>query len=419
MSQPISPSVPQPILVAPDASERLIEWLSSRAERPLLVADERTAAAWPLEDELVRAGIAFDRLTLPGEPVANETYVAVVAAALKPNSLPLALGSGTLTDVVRFAAFRAGLEWVSVPTAPSVDGFVSSVAAMTWGGAKISSPASPPAALFSPPSVLASAPRALIAAGVGDILGKFTSVADWKLGALLYGEPFSETRAARTLALAQRVAALAGAVGRGDHEAVRALMDALIESGLIMLEQGDSRPASGSEHHIAHVWEMKLIRQGRPPVLHGAKVGVASIYAARFWRSLGGASPEQVRDWIKGARVPRAEDDEAVIRDGFGTAAASLLESRRIFRPWTETRFDHLMSFAPRHWDEVRAIAAEVPSPQELETWLRACGAPVTPVEIGLAADLDEALTLGPYLRDRFTAARFLTLLGVDLRTFR
>jgi glycerol-1-phosphate dehydrogenase [NAD(P)+] len=411
-------SLPHPLVIADAAADRLSQYLKESGRRPLLVCDERTRAAWPLDEALYAAGV-FEVLVLPGEPVADEAFVARVESVLKPRHLPLALGSGTLTDIVRFAAFRAGLPWVSLPTAPSVDGFVSSVAAMTWGGAKISSPASPPAALFAVPSVLAAAPQALIAAGVGDILGKFTSVADWKLGALLYGEPYSEARAAQTLALAGRVAGLAEAVGRGDRDAVRELMDALIESGLVMLEQGDSRPASGSEHHIAHVWEMKLIREGRPPVLHGAKVGVASLYAARFWKSVADATPEQVRKWTEQASVPTPEEEEAVVRAGFGSAAASLLDSRKSFKPWTAASFGALLRHAAGRWDEIRAIAAEVPSPEQLKAWLVACGGPTTPAELGLAAELDEGLRLGPYLRDRFTVARFLTLLGVDLGSFR
>jgi glycerol-1-phosphate dehydrogenase [NAD(P)+] len=411
-------SLPHPLVIAEDSADRLSDFLRDSGRRPLLVCDERTRAAWPVEDALRASGI-FEVLVLPGEPVADEAFVARVEAVLKPSHLPLALGSGTLTDIVRFAAFRGGLPWVSLPTAPSVDGFVSSVAAMTWGGAKISSPASPPAALFALPSVLAAAPQVLIAAGVGDILGKFTSVADWKLGALLFGEPYSDERASRTLDLAGRVLALAPAVGRGDREAVGRLMDALIESGLVMLEQGDSRPASGSEHHIAHVWEMKLIREGRSPVLHGAKVGVASVYAARFWKRLADTSSEQARVWTQAARAPLPEDDEAVIRAGFGTAAASLIESRRSFRPWTDETFRALLDTAVARWDEVRAIARAVPGPEVLEEALRVCGGPTAPAELGLEAELDEALRLGPYLRDRFTSARLLTLLGVDLASFR
>jgi glycerol-1-phosphate dehydrogenase [NAD(P)+] len=411
--------LPEPLVIAPDAVERLTAYLKSRPEKPLVVSDERTAAAWPLERELTRAGIVFDRLTLPGEPVANERFVDLVAAVLTPRSLPLALGAGTLTDIVRFAAFRAGLSWVSVPTAPSVDGFVSSVAAMTWGGAKISSPASPPAALFASPSVLAEAPRALIAAGVGDILGKFTSVADWRLGALLYQEPYSEERAERTSELARRVAALTASIGRGESAAVGQLMDALIGSGLIMLEQGDSRPASGAEHHIAHVWEMKLLRDGRAPVLHGAKVAVASVYAARMWQYLGRMTADQVHKLTASAVSPRAENEEAVVRGGFGSAADSLIESRRSFRPMTSETFSQLMKTVVSRWDEIRAVAAAVPAPEQIAQWLRDCGGPTVPADIGLTADLDEALVLGPYLRDRFTSARLLTLLGVDLRTFR
>ncbi len=407
--------IPHPIAVDRSAVARLAESLRARAERPLVVADERTHLAWPVDVQLRGYGLNPLVLILPGEPVANEEFVARVAAVLEPGVVPLALGAGTLTDIVRYAAFERGRDWIALPTAPSVDGFVSSVAAMTWGGAKISSPASPPAALFAVPEVLAAAPRPLIAAGAGDILGKFTSVADWRLGALLYGEPYSEERAETTLSLARRVADLAPALGRGDQAAAASLMDALIGSGLVMLEQGDSRPASGSEHHIAHVWEMKLIREGRPPVLHGAKVGVASLYAARLWRLVADTPAERAAEWVRGAVAPSVESDERVIREGFGSAAASLIDSRRRFAVWTPDRFGALMENVVAAWSEVRAIAASVPRPEELASWLRACGAPTTPGELGLADDLDEALRLGPYLRDRLTVARLLTLLGIDV----
>lgn len=417
MAAPTFPR-PDPLIIASDAETQLVRYVQARTLSPLLVCDERTRAAWRLDTVLERAGVRFDILVLPGEPVANELYVDLVSAALRSNLL-VALGSGTITDIVRFAAFRAGLDWVSAPTAPSVDGFVSSVAAMTWGGAKISSPASPPAALFASPDVLAAAPVPLVAAGVGDILGKFTSVADWRLGALLYGEPYSETLAETTLELARTVAGLCPSIGSGNALAVGRLMDALIGSGLVMLEQGDSRPASGTEHHIAHVWEMKLIREHRAPVLHGAKVGVASVYAARMWKFLADATPAQGIQWVRHATVPEPSRDETRIRAGFGTAAGSVMESRRQFHHYSATEFASLMDAVAARWEDVRTIARQVPSAEAMEGWLRACGGPTTPAELGLADDLDEALELGPYLRDRFTAARLLTLLGIDLKSFR
>lgn len=77
------------------------------------------------------------------------------------------------------------------------------------------------------------------------------------------------------------------------------------------------------------------------------------------------------------------------------------------------------MDTVASRWNEIAAIARLVPPPEQLAGWLRDSGGPTAPAEIGLETDLDEALRLGPYLRDRFTAARLLTLLGQDLTRFR
>lgn len=63
------------------------------------------------------------------------------------------------------------------------------------------------------------------------------------------------------------------------------LMYALLLSGLAMQMIGNSRPVSGAEHHISHLWEMNVINE---PVdaLHGEKVSVGLLLCLERYKEI-------------------------------------------------------------------------------------------------------------------------------------
>ena len=164
---------------------------------------------------------------------------------------------------------------MSVPTAASVDGFVSNVAAMTWKGLKKTVPAVPPVAVFADTRIFADAPARLTASGVSDLLGKYICLADWKIAHLLTGEYICdrivelEEKALRTVVSSLRE------IAQGEGNGCEELMYALILSGLAMQMVGNSRPASCAEHHLSHLWEMEVINE-KLDALHGEKVSVGN-----------------------------------------------------------------------------------------------------------------------------------------------
>ena len=137
-----------------------------------------------------------------------------------------------------------------------------------------------PIAIFTDLPTLCAAPRAMIAAGFGDMLGKFTALADWRLGHLVWDEPYGERIAQRTRNAVQGCVNRVEEIGIASEDGVRSLMEGLIESGFCMMEAGYSRPAAGAEHYLSHFCETKLLRENRPAILHGTKVGVACIMSA-------------------------------------------------------------------------------------------------------------------------------------------
>ncbi|MCB0189013.1 MAG: sn-glycerol-1-phosphate dehydrogenase, partial [Caldilineaceae bacterium] len=348
------------------------------------------------------------------KPVADAHHIfhVMLACDAKPRTF-VAVGSGTITDITRFASHRTHAAFLSMPTAPSVDGFTSIGAPLIIDGIKTTVVCQPPRAIFADLAVLANAPRAMIAAGFGDMMGKFTSVADFRLGRLLRGEPFDEEIAQRTAKSAQMCVDHAAEIATASPEGVRHLMDALVESGYCMLDFGDSRPASGTEHHYSHFWEMKLLREGRPPILHGAKVGYGTIRATELYERLGRLSRDELSDLLEAATVPDRAEEIARIEAAYGELAPDIIKTQRYFLEMTEAEFDALKARIWTHWAEIQAIGAALLPSAEFRRLLQLVGGPTTPAALGLRdEEIEQGVNNAHYFRDRFTVRKLWHLLG-------
>lgn len=410
---------PNPVVVANDALDQLVAYCQQHnLSHFLIVADANTDAVLggKVERTLRAAGFDVHKVILRGHEIvadAERTYQVLLALDGAPRTL-IAAGSGTITDITRFVSHRMGRPFLSTPSAPSVDGFASVGAPMLIDGVKISLPTHAPAAIFGDLEVLSHAPRAMIAAGFADILGKFTSVADFRLGHLLRDERYDEAIAQRTFAVAKRCADNAAAIGQATPESIHLLMDALVESGVCILDFGDSASASGSEHHLSHYWEMMLLRQGRPAILHGAKVGVATVMMAELYAQVCRLSRAEAADRLEASALPDRTAELAAIQAAFGAEAEAVARHHSAFLDMSAATYDAIKRRVLAHWDDIQAIAAQVPPPEEIARMLAVVGGPTTPAELGLS-DAEAALALdnGHYLRNRFTIRKLARMLGV------
>jgi len=345
---------PERLVLADGALGEAVRWMADKGwRRVLLVADGNTqeAAGRLLERDLSSAGLAvFATLVQPnpaGDVVADEASIVQVLLDVQRHGADalVAVGAGTLHDIARYAAYTAGKPFVSVPTAPSVDGFTSQGAPLLIRGEKITIPAVGPVALFADTGVLMKAPRALAAAGFGDMLGKATSLFDWRVGHLAAGEPYDGEVAGMTRHALESCLRLAEDVGRGTEAGITGLMRSLIESGIAMLIFGQSHPASGAEHHLSHYWEMAFLRSGRRQLLHGAKVGVACGLVSDLYHDIGRDRPElapllddlpaggRIRELLRAAGAPATPEELGI---GADLVQRGLAEAHRV-RPGRTT----------------------------------------------------------------------------------
>ena len=203
----------------------------------------------------------------------------------------IACGSGTIHDITRIIAHKYNKPFISYPTAPSVDGFASVIAPITTkNGMKISVPAVAPIAIFADIDVLANAPKRLTASGVADILGKYTALADWRVANLLTNEYICDSIIESEYVAVNKVKDSLSELKKDmDNQSLYEkfcfdLIEALIISGLCMQYTGNSRPASGAEHHIAHLFEMNIILSTN--CLHGENVGFGTILCSDLYHRL-------------------------------------------------------------------------------------------------------------------------------------
>lgn len=326
----------------------------------------------------------------------------------------IAVGSGTITDIVRFVSHRTRTAFLSVPTAPSVDGYASGSAPLVTRGYKHNVQCHAPEVIFASTSLLAHAPTAMIAAGFGDVLGKVTAVADWELAHLLVDAPWDPDIAEETRQAYRTVVQHAEAIGSREATAVRTLFDALTSTGDAIRRFGSSEPASGSEHHISHFLEMHHLAEGKPPILHGAKVAMGTVTAAGWYEYLRGLDQSTIA-----ARVVTAPDDELDFREmrGLLGEAGELTAERNAFvSTLTQVKVEAIHKRLTTNWDAIQAIAGQVPPPVELIQLLRAAGGSADPKVLGLdQTELRTAARLSHYTRSRFTVKTLLYVLGISV----
>ena len=270
--------------------------------RIYLVADKNTylAAGARVEAILRENGMLYtshviDRdVVLPDATTLGEIILNAQDIAAKPNifaysllpDLILAVGSGTINDSCRLASFRLNLPYAVVGTAPSMDGYASAGSPFLHDGTMTTVQATTPKYIIGDLDILKDAPWDMMLAGIGDMFGKYTGLLDWELARDYSGEYFCEKIAADVLDATNKCLENGYLLTDRDPVCVKNVMEGFLVTGLGMAFTGNSRPASGSEHIVAHAWELFDVEHGRPPHLHGLEVCEATRLVAIMYKML-------------------------------------------------------------------------------------------------------------------------------------
>ncbi|MBQ9046999.1 MAG: sn-glycerol-1-phosphate dehydrogenase [Solobacterium sp.] len=384
-----------------------------------MIADPNTwkAAGEETARLLREAGIHFEVLVFEEEePVPDERAIGRIFTTLPEGTdLLLGIGGGSINDLCKYVSYKLGLQCMLAATAPSMDGFVSEGAALILNHMKVTENAHSPVAVAGDLNVLTKAPMKLIAAGLGDTLGKYTCLLDWKIAHILNGEYYCRETAemAETSLKAVRELALSGKVEQRDPEAIRSLTEALVMTGIAMAFAGNSRPASGCEHHMSHYWEMKAFLSGMFPALHGAQVGAGEVLTVKLYHMLAKEQPDF--DALKERPFDKAAWEQ-MIRTNYTQAADGILALEEKAGKNDLSGRNRRLDAMKENWPEIcRLIDTELPSADEMISLLKACDAPVSVKELGFPqAWVRETVLCAKEVRDRYTMLQMLWDLGLS-----
>jgi glycerol-1-phosphate dehydrogenase [NAD(P)+] len=373
-------------LVAPLGLGRRLAVVSDPATRAVLGAR--------LERALARLGTIVP-VVLEAQPHADAQTVATLRRACASADALVAVGSGTINDLCKFAAAKDGKPYVVFATAPSMNGYTSMNAAITVDGHKKTLAAATPRAVFMDLEVLAAAPARMIRAGLGDSLCRPTAQVDWLLSRHLLGTPYRSAPFAMLEDDESVLLEAPEALLSGDLDAMRALARTLVLSGIGMTVCGGSYPASQGEHLISHCIDM-FAPADRGIYFHGEQVAVATLTMARVQEAALAAGPPRLR-----ASAITHEELRKRLGSDIGESCWLEFEPKRID---DETALS-LSRRAADVWDDVAVEVrrASIPAAR-LESVLKRAGGPTTPEDIGLDPDFYAgAVRHARFLRDRYT----------------
>ena len=368
-----------------------------------IICDENTYAAAGEEiKEIIPKG---KFINLKSENLhANEIAVQKVYECLSvENDVLIALGSGTIHDITRYVAYNKDIPFISVPTAASVDGFVSTVAAMTWRGYKKTFTAVSPIYVVADTDIFKEAPYRLTASGVSDLIGKYTALVDWKISSIVIGEYICNKVCNMEIDAVNKLCECVDDLVLGKSEAYEQLMYALILSGLAMQIIGNSRPASGAEHHMSHLWEMEVINK-HLDAYHGEKVSVGLILVMEEYKKIK-KSIENGRCRVK--KYYGLEED--MLKEVF--------KSREMYDSiMKENTPDPLLNvnkvILQNRLESIAEILEKLPTLDFVKNTLKRAKAVTTLEEIGLSNDVKQnSIRVSPYVRNRLTLMRISKML--------
>ena len=393
------------------------------AKKVFVLSDKNTylAAGMRVCELLDEAGIAFQSYSFPEDAPEPDEH-SVGSAVMHMDAaceLIVGVGSGVINDIGKILSALSGKPYIIVGTAPSMDGYASATSSMTRDGLKISLPSRGADVIIGDSEILCKAPVKLLRSGLGDMLAKYISICEWRIAHLLIGEYYCEEIAQLVRYAVDQCVTHADGLLSGDKDAVMAVFEGLIIGGVAMNYAGLSRPASGVEHYISHVLDMRAVEFHWRAELHGLQCAAGTMIAAKLYEKLKQVTPSKEKAMAYTEAFDYGVWSET-LRDFLGKGAESMIalesKEKKYDSVLHHSRLDKLIA----NWDAIMEIVAqEIPSVSELESLYEKIGLPGTLTDIGEEEGLlPTVLRCTKDIRDKYVLSRMAWDLGIEADLF-
>ena len=266
------------------------------SKRPFVLADVNTfaAAGEQVCKALEDAGIAYSKYVFPQTALEPDEY-AVGSAIMHFDTkcdLIIGIGSGVINDIGKILSNVSGRKYIIVGTAPSMDGYASATSSMSMDNLKTSLNSRCADVIIGDTDILKHAPAHMLKAGLGDMLAKYVSIAEWRIAHIITGEYYCEEVAQLIRGALKKCVDNAAGLLQRDEAAIEAVFEGLVIGGVAMAYAGVSRPASGVEHYFSHVWDMRGLEFGTQVDLHGIQCAMATMHAVKLYEYVTAHRPD-------------------------------------------------------------------------------------------------------------------------------
>lgn len=326
----------------------------------------------------------------------------------------VAVGSGVINDIGKIVSATSGKPYIIVATAPSMDGYASASSSMTRDGLKISLPSRSADVIIGDTDILCAAPMHMMRSGLGDMLAKYVSICEWRIAALITGEYYCEEIAGLVRSALKTCIDHAPGLLKREEAAVQAVFEGLVIGGVAMNYAGLSRPASGVEHYISHVLDMRGVEFDLPVELHGIQCAVGTRIAVALYEKLRKLTPDREKALAYAAAFDFSAWSEK-LRQFLGKGAESMIALEAKEKKYDKAQHAIRLEKIIKNWDALLQIMEEeLPNLQELDALYDAVGLPKTLGEIGVEDKLLPTIfRCTKDIRDKYVLSRLAWDLGV------
>lgn len=407
------------------AVNKLPEYINKYgAKKAFIVADVNT---YPIAGDKVcslldACGIAHSEYVFPQKELEPDEHSVGSVVMHFDNSCDIivTIGSGVLNDISKILATVTKKPYIIIGTAPSMDGYASNSSSMARDGLKISLPSKCPNVIIGDVDILKTAPAHMAKSGLGDMLAKYVSICEWRISNLINGEYYCEKVAELVRSALKKCVDNAGGLLKNDDEAIAAVFEGLIISGNAMEYAGISRPASGAEHYMSHVWDMRGLSFGTTVDLHGIQCAIGTRYTIAVYEQIKKLIPD-VKKACAYAESFDVEAWNAKLREFIGDGAEAMIALEKKEQKYSTEKHCERIKLIADNWEKIlKIIEEELPSSDDFDRILDTIEAPKTAAEIGI----DESIVPLTFkaskdIRDKYVLPRLAWDLGViDELTF-
>ena len=404
------------VAVGSGAVKRLPEFVKRYGSKPFVIADVNTWQAAGQAVDRALADIPYSSYIFPQKALKPDERAVGAAFMHLDNSCDVlvGVGSGVVNDVCKIVSNVAKLPYIIVATAPSMDGYASATSSMSMDGVKVSLNSRCADVIIGDTDILKNAPAHMLSSGLGDMLAKFVSIAEWRIAHLITGEYYCEAVAELIRGAVKKCVDNAQGLLHREEKAVEAVFEGLVIGGIAMAYAGVSRPASGVEHYFSHVWDMRALEFGTPAELHGIQCATATLQAVRLYERLLEYTPdrEKAESYVNSFSYDAWKQELEEFLGGASHAMIALEAKEGKYRKDTHpARFEVIR----KNWEAIRNILREeLPSGEALEKLLICVNIPTDPAAFGIdRKTARQTFRATKDIRDKYVLSRLAWDLGI------